>query len=189
MLLGLDVSNNNGIFGWNSVNPSFGIVKATQGVHFEDSQFSRNWTQMSDRKILRGAYHYMDASNPVSQAEYFTNFVKKHGLEKNDILALDVEIQVPAASIAQCVNYVKTLTGKNPFIYTNYSLLKSGIFSEVLDQPLWIANPAGIEGDPSSVAPYSVWTIQQFSWNPHDLDIFNGSVTTWNVLANIPAKG
>jgi GH25 family lysozyme M1 (1,4-beta-N-acetylmuramidase) len=184
MINGIDVSDNNGIVNWTR-NIQFGIAKATQGVTDHDSQFARNWSQMASHNLLRGAYHYMTAGvSSTAQAAYFVAFVKKNGLGVNDMLMLDMESpDITNAQIRSFVSKCQLATGKNLFLYTEYSLI--GRFSGLYNNPLVIANPGGVKGNPPSVHPFPVWTIQQYSWNPVDADVFNGTEETWKELVNI----
>jgi lysozyme len=185
MIHGLDVSDNNGTFNWNK-SIAFGIAKATQGVTDEDTQFSRNWAQMEELGLLRGAYHYMTAGlSGEAQAEYFVNFVRMHGLGLNDALMLDMETNCTNLNIQQFVNTVKSMTGKNVFVYSEYSIIHEGKFDGLYDQPLWIANPEGEIGNPPEVSPFKIWSMQQYSWTPYDQNVFNGTAQTWRELVNL----
>jgi GH25 family lysozyme M1 (1,4-beta-N-acetylmuramidase) len=183
MLEGIDVSDNNGTVNW-ARGIHFGIAKATQGTSDHDSQFARNWSQMASHSLLRGAYHYMTADvSAVAQAAYFVAFVREHGLGSSDMLMLDMEQAISNSAIRTFVSECQSLTGKNLFLYTEYSLI--GRFSGLYDNPLVIANPGGVKGNPPAVHPFPVWTIQQYSWNPVDADIFNGTEEIWKEIVNI----
>lgn len=183
MLQGIDVSDNNGTVNW-ARSIQFGIAKATQGTSDKDIQFARNWSQMASHGFLRGAYHYMTAGpSAVAQAAYFAAFVKEHGLGASDMLMLDMEQSLTNANIRAFVSECQALTGKNLFLYTEYSLLSR--FDGLHNNPLAIANPGGSKGNPPDVSPFPVWSIQQYSWNPIDEDIFNGNETTWKDIVNI----
>lgn len=186
MLHGIDLSNNNGSYNWNANSFDFAIVKATQGTSDHDSQFARNWAAMHSKGMMRGAYHFMVAGvSPVAQAEYFVAFVKKYGLGASDALVLDMERSIPAANIRLFISEVEKLTSKNVWIYSEYSIIHTGAFAGLYNQPLWIANPLGAIGNPPSVKPFPVWTVQQYTWTPYDHDVFNGTRATWSNIVNL----
>lgn len=187
MLHGVDISNNNGPVNMGSLGKDFGFAKATEGTKFRDGLFPEFWTAMKDLGMLRGAYLFMDAgADPVTEAQYFVNYVKGQGLEEDDVLAVDAEMPgLTNAAVKSSVSTIRALTGKNVWIYTTYSMIASGLFAGLYDQPLWIANPDGPVGNPPHVSPFPVWTVQQYSWATIDSDVFNGSRATWKALANV----
>ena len=189
-LHGIDVSNNNGTVSWRSWKKDFGIAKATEGGNFRDGYFGTNWHGIAAWGMLRGAYHFMRPGDPAAQASYFVEYVRAYGLEADDILCLDVEDPALTNSdVRTCVAEIEHLTGKRVFLYGNYAFLSQGYFRGLQDSnPIWIANPGGTVGNPPSVLPFPVWTLQQYSWNPLDQNIFNGDKNTWKKLANIKEK-
>ena len=190
MLHGIDVSNNNGDVNWKAWRKDFGIAKATEGLGFRDGYFGVNWHAMKSLGMLRGAYHFLRPGDAASQASYFVSYVRAYGLDTDDILALDVEdAAVSNSSVRTFVADTQRMTGKRVFLYGNYSFLGQGYFSGLYESnPFWIANPGGAAGSPQSVHPFPVWTIQQYSWEPLDQNIFNGNGATWKKLANIKEK-
>jgi lysozyme len=185
VLHGIDVSNNNGKIGVSGKD--FVIAKATEGTGFRDSLFTFFWDAARTLGILRGAYLFMDSgTDPKAQAEFFVNTVKAAGLMPSDILVLDAEeTGLTSAGITACVNEIGHLSGKNTYIYTNYSMINAGKFAGLYNHPLWIANPGGTVGNPPSVHPWPVWTMQQYSWNVVDANVFNGGKAEWEKLANV----
>lgn len=191
MLHGVDVSNNNGLISLRNIanmpQLDFAIAKATEGTGFRDPDFSTFWAMMKEDKILRGAYHFMNTSDATAQARAFVTKVKTAGLEQNDILCLDVEVNgITNSAVKTCVHEIQRLSGKNVFLYVNYDFLHRGFLSGLeKTNPIWIANPSGRIGAPPSVHPFPVWTIQQYDWKGVDKNVFNGDATTWGKLANL----
>lgn len=191
MLPGVDVSNNNGPYKWTA--GGFGIVKATEGAFFKDSLFPQNWSAMSTLGVLRGAYHFGHPGTPADiQASYFVSYVKAHGLESADILALDIEVSdgLPAAKVsAWAVEFctaVEKATSKNVWIYTNHAYISEGYVAGLEKHPLWIADPSSPEGKPADVHPWPVWVVHQYgSIGGVDRDVLNGDATVWKELANL----
>lgn len=189
MLYGVDVSSFQGNYNW--TNEAFGFCKATEGTFYRDKYFGYNWNMMWSKKILRGAYHFAHpGTDPVAQAKYFVAYVKQHGLTANDVLALDLEVsdcKTPSQVGSWAVSFVRevqALTGKNVWVYCSGSYASSAYTSGLRNQPLWIANPNGKAGAVSSYA-WGNWTAHQYSWQPVDKDVFNGTAATWSLLANV----
>lgn len=193
-LSGVDVSSFQGAYNWTS--EKFGFAKATEGTFYQDTQFAHNWNTMWSKKILRGAYHFgHPGTDAKSQAKYFVNFVRSHGLETNDALALDLEVtdgktatQV-AAWVAAFCDEVKSLCGKNVIIYTTATMAGNGSCKGSYNQPLWIADPNNLPGTPGPIGGWKVWSFHQYSWTPVDKDYFTGDASTWAAIVNTPGKG
>ena len=189
-LLGRDVSNYQCNYNWAAVKncTQFGFAKATEGLEFQDSYFQHNWYSMWWQKILRGAYHFGHPGlDPVAQAQFFYTTVAYLGFANGDAVALDLECtdgenpgQVAKWAVAFCKELI-SLAKKKPFIYTNHDFINNGCCAGLYDYPLWIAAWTQ-PGNPGSIYPWSVWSIQQYTSDPVDLDIFNGSVNTWQIL-------
>lgn len=191
MLKGQDVSNYQGAYAWPG-GLNFGFAKATEGTFYRDASFSHNWSTLAGKKYLRGAYHFgHPGTNAVDQARYYVDFVKSHGLESNDALALDLEVtdgrSAPevAAWVRSFCGEVKALCGKNVIIYTTASMAGDGSCSGSYNQPLWIADPNGVPGSPGAIGGWKTWTLHQYSWKPVDQDAFNGDGATWDKIVNV----
>lgn len=94
-LYGTDVSHWNGNINFSKLRQTkyhdFMIIKATQGMRYIDPKFADNMRHAKSAGMLRGAYHYLDTSDPVSQARHFIRNVFEFAEESDVILALDVE--------------------------------------------------------------------------------------------------
>lgn len=192
MLHGHDVSNWQGIFNWDAVAGSdgFAFAKASEGATFTDPRFTDNWAGMKAKGLLRGAYHFAHpAMNAPQQAEYFCKTVQAAGLDTDDALALDLEVTDglgPSAVSAWSqvfVSKVQDLTGKNCFVYTDKSMIWSGCCNGLYTRPLWVASIT-TPGAPGDIKPWSVWSLQQYTQNPYDLNVLNGDANTWKALVN-----
>lgn len=94
---GEDRSNYQAIGPWKQ---NFGMCKATESVNFQDPTFAQNWENLKTAGIPRAAYHFFHpAVNASDQAKYFVDYVKAHGLEEGDGLAIDAEITVGGAGV------------------------------------------------------------------------------------------
>jgi lysozyme len=203
---GIDVSSFQGNVNWGQVFSSgrrFGYAKATQGTYYQDAFFAGNWSGMKNAGVIRGAYHFLDATIAgKTQADYFLAFVGSIGA--GDLPPqLDWECgsascgNAGTASNAQqiqaaqdFIDEIKAKTGKTTIIYT-YPSYWSGLGepSQFSAYPLWWANP-GVSC-PDIYPPWSNWTIWQYG-SPNvpgvsgacDVDEFNGSLAQLQQLAN-----
>lgn len=66
---------------------SFVYVKASQGTQYRDPTFAYHWRALAEKKIARGAYHFMSADeDPVAQADNFLDKLDESG----KLLAVDL---------------------------------------------------------------------------------------------------
>jgi lysozyme len=87
-----------GTLGWASSGKGFAILKATQGTSYTDSDFAENWAALKSAGVVRGAYHFFDATvSGVDQANYFLQVVGT--IEPGDLPpTLDIECPVSRAT-------------------------------------------------------------------------------------------
>jgi lysozyme len=153
-----------GTLGWASSGKGFAIIKATQGTSYTDAEFAANWAALKSAGVVRGAYHFFDATvSGVDQANYFLKVVGT--IEPGDLPpSLDIECPVagesdclgngssgdaPAAQITQAMNdfltTVKTATGLTPIVYSYGSWFSdNGVDTTGLESyPLWLADYSG----------------------------------------------
>jgi lysozyme len=131
----------------------FLICKATQGVNYVDPDYRKNWREIEEKGLIRGAYHfYVCEEDPVEQANHFLYNVSD--LESTDIAPiLDIEQGGLSSSVTneQMENdiliFLKTIEQKckrKPIIYTDYAFAQ-----EYLRNPdftyydLWLAEYTG----------------------------------------------
>ena len=130
---GIDVSSFQGAFDWAAKKGliSFGFAKATEGTTITDPEFARNWQQIKAMGFVRGAYHFGHPSDgAAASAQAFLAEVRAQGLERGDMLALDLETtdglgpaQVAAFARNWCAE-VKAATGRTPIVYTFISFAR-----------------------------------------------------------------
>lgn len=193
MLKGVDIS------AYQSSIPAgdFAILKATEGVSFNDGRFKGWWDTLHKEKKLRGAYHFArpDNNGAVAEADHFLKIVKAAGLQPGDLLVLDHETRGSSAAhdaqwAADWCAHVKAKTGIVPVVYTFLSFGWEGRCHGLGGYPLWIADPSSPAGKPRVPAPWSHWYFHQYSENGGiDHDMFNGDKTTWAKLAEVWGKG
>jgi len=138
-ILGSDISNQfKGILNWEKLEGinSFIILRAVRCVDTNkikgqhsyvckvDSNFKKNWYDLENNKLIRGAYHrYSPGVSPNIQFEIFKNHVN---LGKNNLPPiLDIQqIQNNKFEINLAIEWLKqanNLYHKNPILYLDYS--------------------------------------------------------------------
>lgn len=144
---GIDVSHYQKHIDWTAIaaqDIQFAFVKATEGETMRDTLFCKNWFEIKDAGIKRGAYHfYRPGISPEKQA---VNFLSTTYLEHGDLApVLDVEVTdgASAADIQQGVQTWLTMVGDfykiRPIIYTNQKFFNKYLAGYFTDYPIWIA--------------------------------------------------
>lgn len=152
-LHGIDVSHYQGNIDWektikiqDSFLIHFVIVRATAGKDRVDRKFKRNWKQIKNKNIVRGAYHYYRPNeNSLLQANNFINTVK---IEKGDLPpVLDIEdipriqsIDNLKIGLKRWLNRVENHYGIKPIIYSGESFYNDHLYKDFSEYTCWIAN-------------------------------------------------
>jgi lysozyme len=200
VIKGVDVSHWDGAVNWTSVKASgisFAFAKATESTDLIDDQFAANWSGMKAAGVVRGAYHFFDASaDPTAQATYFLAEVGT--LEAGDLPpVLDFETlngESEATAVAHAATFLAAVTartGKKAILYMSAEFL-SGTYSSIAPYTLWDAN-YGVTC-PGVPAEWTTWAFWQNSDSGSvsgisdavDLDYFNGTLAE---LASLAAGG
>jgi len=199
-LAGIDISHHNFTViqaeerrtkdGWlyNKASDGFVIMKATEGVTFDDPRMM-DYVRLIGESNIRfdfasvGFYHYARPENntPEAEAKHFYERVKQY--IGNAVLALDVEgraLEMPSLD-TWCYKWLKaveTLTGGvKPMIYIQRSALN--LFDEVPanDYGLWLASWQ--KQKPKKPAPWEFMAIWQNNGQNIDTDYFFGNKKAW----------
>lgn len=176
VLMGIDVSHNNGRIDWRRVkkNPiHFAYAKATEGAEFVDPKFKENWRGMKSAGVLRGAYHFFwPYDDPEAQAR---NFIAQVGdTYDGDLpIMLDLEVEDTLSTNLEYINNVKKwlsiienqYTNMNPVFYVDYYFANEHLLDSAFAKyPLWIAD---YTTSPSPLTPdvwkTRGWTIWQYT--------------------------
>jgi lysozyme len=154
-LEGIDCSSYQGYVNWGEVKTagkSFGFVKATEGLSFEDPTFPHNWNGLYYHGLHRGAYHFFHPDkSPNEQVDYLHGYVRRNGhFVAGDFVVLDVEIAngISAPTIIERVEAFVTLAqrqiAKTVILYTYPDFWLHALgdpVSPVLAKcPLWLAD-------------------------------------------------
>ncbi len=144
---GIDISHYQKNIDWGMVAEQgidFAFVKATEGLTYRDSFFCKNWSQMEEQGITKGAYHFFRPTvSPYLQAYNFTQTVH---LKVGDLPpVLDFEVIGSQhrigiiSNIQTWLSIVEEVYNIRPIIYTNQKLYRKYIQGNFDDYPIWIA--------------------------------------------------
>lgn len=196
---GIDVSHHQDNIDWTAVKAmqvqkikiDFAFIKATEGLGRVDDAFRRNWFNVKQAGIPRGAYHFFISSKSgKAQAE---NFIETIRLEKGDLPpVLDIE-QANGASVEDLQQRVKdwlTVVEQQykikPIIYTNVDFYENFLAGKFDDYPLWVAHYL-VQDKPRIQRNWIFW---QHNEKGHvngidanvDFNVFNGDSTEFKKL-------
>lgn len=204
---GVDVSTYQQNYDWQARKNEgivFGIARVSNGTGIIDDYFDRNWSEMKDKGILRGAYQYFrPGQDATAQANLMVN--KLGMLQPGDLPAvIDVETTdgESAATVRQKVRtwleIVEAGTGRKPMIYTSGYFWRDEVGETGLgDYPLWVANYAA-ECPLVPDSNWDDWTLWQYcDGNPdycdngagYDRNVFNGTMEELEALAGLNGYG
>lgn len=165
----VDLSNWQSVTDWDLVCSSgvLGVIlKATQGSHWVDPTFVRRAMDAHASGLLVGAYHFLDASDPATQAAHFLAITG--GLP---LLALDIEHNslstgtVCVEQAAEMSSRVCAIRGQPPLCYIGRDGPDgrgTGLPNLVLSQcDLWLPE-YGVE-TPKLPVGWDEWRLWQWS--------------------------
>lgn len=185
-LAGIDISGigQGGAFNWGAYKDriQFAFAKASEALTFTDPDFARNWAAMHELGIVRGAYHFIHASDSgAAQANRFLELVDP---APGDLLMVDVEETgfdgaapaVMSATVGEFADVVRSQTGAWPVTYADVNTAGLGYCASVGMTPLFLANPSRIQL--SSVGPWRLISFEQMSpQRGTDVDAFYGDLS------------
>jgi len=168
---GIDVSFYQENVDWAKVKGAgykFAIARVSDGIHYPDDKFQKNWAGIQQQGLIRGAYQFFrPAQNVTTQADMMVSAVGKLG--DGDLPAvIDVE-SADGQSSAVIVGKIKTWlsvvekgTGKKPIIYAAMGFWDtlSGT-AELKAYDLWVAN-YGVSC-PHLPATWNGWKLWQYT--------------------------
>ncbi|MBP2057162.1 hypothetical protein J2Z60_000324 [Lactobacillus colini] len=169
------------------------MVKATQGTSYVNPYCDRDYQAAKKAGKLLGFYHYCSGSNAKKEAEYFYKNTKNYVGEA--VPAVDWE-ENQNVSFGKDCSYVRKfvdryheLSGVWPLIYVQQSAINQ-VANCAKDCGLWVAwyltdtwNSWSLPNASFSVAPWSTYTIWQFSGFKMDKSVVNTTREGWKKLA------
>ncbi|EAZ82677.1 glycoside hydrolase family 25 protein [Algoriphagus machipongonensis] len=150
-ILGIDVSHFQGDVNWQEIkdaNIIFVYDKATEGATFTDPKYAKNKVGAHEYDLAHGSYHfYTTDSDPIKQAEFFTNTIDYGIGDMPPVLDLEkggikgtVDPKKFQEEVLKWLNYVEQKLGVKPVIYTNHTFGDKYLTSTKFEEyQLWIA--------------------------------------------------
>ncbi|MEU4296334.1 GH25 family lysozyme [Kitasatospora aureofaciens] len=166
----------------------FVIVKATEGARTEQTGYAAKVAEARHRGIVVGHYHFIHCENPVAgEVDHFCQVVGS--VPVGELLVLDFE------PYGQPVTDSAATAAKNAWlaaVKARYSNNRVGLYTSAdwwrrtddnAGDFLWIADYVQA-GSPRIQAP---WKFHQWTDNPLDSDVYNGSIDDLRAWAGAAA--
>lgn len=188
---GVDVASWQGAIDWAAVNQSqeFAFVKATEGIGYQNPQYTHDIQQARANGLVVGAYHYArPGSDPKAQAAEFAAAYNAHPQDLPPVMDLE---QTDGLGPIQLQNWTRTflnetelLTGKKPMVYTYRYFWQQDMANttEFSHYPLWFAAyqnevPSNLPGGWEQMAFWQRTGDGRVTGvnTPVDMNLFNGT--------------
>lgn len=155
MILGIDVSENNGYVDWDAVKEAgvkFAIIRCSYGMQSRDPMFARNVSEAHARGIKCGAYHYgyglnpdearakaINCKNAIAEAGVLLELPVFYDLEDADGFKVRYGFEFTQENCTEmCRTFLDNL-GLNGGVYASYSWFCDKIDWQSLNCPVWNA--------------------------------------------------
>ena len=178
-LKGCDISHHNKYNIPDFSKQDFIIMKATEGRNYVDPMMNE-YIKMLKQDQLYGFYHFArpERNRAKDEAKHFCDTIGKYGEEA--LLVLDWEalaVQQPIEWALEWCKEVEKIYGKKPLIYCSSWYTKKIRLLLQNDIGLWVAHYT--KKDKPTVYTYPTYALWQYTSDPYDKDIFNGSRKQW----------
>ena len=213
VVLGIDVSNKQGIIDWNQVKAkgiSFAYAKATGGTDWVDASFQNNMINGKNAGIIMGAYHfaYPTYYTPDEEVQHFLAIAAPYIKQGYLPPTLDIEDDpgdgtyssfplrtLKGDSLSSWIQRWITLmilkTGITPVLYMNLNYAES-VQSYLTKYNLWIASPGTTPTEVPNTGVWNSYRIKQYDWYASMpgistnvcLDAFNGDINSFTNFIN-----
>jgi lysozyme len=203
---GIDVSRYQDDINWSAlkgldknrdtIDFQFAIIKATEGLLWEDPTFVTNWQKANQNNIIRGAYHYFKPH--LSARMQAHNFINSVQLIAGDLPpVIDVE-EIGNLSKQELKLAIKTIIsvfekhyGIKPILYSNINFVETYLVDDFSEYKFWIAHYYAPQ---LKIDRKINWVFWQFtdkakligSANNYDINVFNGSASALKKLCLKP---
>lgn len=198
---GIDISNYQRGLDLAALDLDFAIMKATEGTSIVHDTCDP-WVQQS-KALGRcwGFYHFMDAEDPVAQADYFVDNCLGYFGEGIPVLDYEMYGRTGTHNAKRFLDRVYERTGVRCMVYTSRSVLTEEDWSTIApNHALWVAQYANTDPTGWQDAPrlpgggFGAWgtvTVHQYTdagrvdgWNGRlDLDIAYLTPEAWGRIA------
>lgn len=188
MIHGFDISHHNGK---NAVNecldtmvahgklPKFCFIKITEGRTYVDPMWKENTHDAHENDLVIGLYHYArpENNNAMKEARHFISEYKKCDYAAIPILDWEGEaLKRNRLWVRDWCDYVYNEINIRPMVYISKSECPMHRTTAAGNNGLWVAAWRDIDKGVGNVAPWSTWAVWQYTSEPFDMDVFNGTV-------------
>lgn len=198
VLEGIDVSHHNGKFAISNIlkmdsNVQFVIIKATEGVGWQDDMMTHHADVAKMNKLEIGFYHYARPElNPEPKAEAASFVTAIRPYIGKAVLALDWEGEganrfKDSSWARDWCDEVYRLTGVRPMVYCSASRVNHIAMRMCADgnYGLWCAR-WGLQ--PIDFGNWKFMAVWQYSSKPYDKDRFFGRIEQWKKYAAVDGE-
>lgn len=188
MIQGFDISHHNGknavdeCFDYMLVNvakPEFCFIKITEGGTYVDPAWKQNTYDAHVNGLVIGLYHYARPENndALKEARHFVSEYKKCDYAAIPILDWEGEaLKHNRQWVRDWCDYVYNEINIRPMVYMSRSECHMHRATAAGNYGLWVAAWKCIDKGVGNVAPWSTWAVWQYTSDPFDMDVFNGTV-------------
>lgn len=153
-LNGIDISNYQRGLDLAKVPCDFVICKATEGTSIVHNTCDQWVQQAKQLGKLWGFYHFMNGSDPISQAKFFVDSCRNYFGEGIPVLDYEMYGRIGTAKAKQFLDYVYEQTGVRCIVYISRAVCTEENWSKIApNHALWVAqyannNRTGYQSDP-----------------------------------------
>ncbi len=190
MLLGCDLSENNGVVNWYALAPAiqFVILRISNGIRWVDKQFENNLMGALAHNVPVGVYYERDSQGADWEIEAATAAGLRNFHARSAPIALGMEDpNLGDVAFAKLwAQIVADVCGAPPILYLDQSLLDTQDWAPLVQAScgLWLAQWDGVTSPPQNTGPWPFAAIKQYIPSGSlpgiagavDLDVFYGDV-------------
>lgn len=198
---GIDISNYQRGLDLAAIDLDFAIMKATEGTGITHDTCDPWVEQCKALGLSWGFYHFMNAEDPVAQADWFVDNCMGYFGEGVPVLDYEMYGRTGTHNAKRFLDRVFERTGVRCMVYTSRSVLTEEDWSAIApNHALWVAQYADTQPTGWQDAPwlpsggFGAWdavTVHQYTDNGHvsgysgrlDLDIAYLTPDSWGRIA------
>jgi lysozyme len=136
------------------------IHKTSQGNAMVDKQYAPRRLAATSAGLLWGAYHFMDATDPIDQAKHFLSVAEP---DANTLLACDYEKSSATPALHQCKDFMAYVDANAPG-QTTCVLYSGDLIRETLQPPKGGHQNPAMLGAEMFFAQHRLWLAE---YGPH----------------------
>ena len=179
-IIGIDISKYQGTVNFEEIKAAgirYVLIRATEGITYQDAEYTSNYTSANAAGITIGAYHFYETNDdPIAQLRNFTNIVTLKPGDLPPVVDIERLHNQDEAKLAENIQIfldgVELHYGAKPIIYSGLNF-SNKYLTGFGDYPLWLAEYKVDE--PKLPKGWTNWTFWQWSQSDTIIGI-NGKV-------------